>query len=149
MNKREAPKCPWCGNKMDDRTSTMTSSCYFICQNCRAASPIAYTYDAAYAAAVKRAETENRVLTLDEIKQIYSTNKNHAWPYDTPPYFFFEAIHGKQTWYPWSYVIDMLEGDFMDCTEFNYGITWRCWLRKPTDEERAAAPWKEADDGQA
>lgn len=26
-----------------------------------------------------------------------------------------------------------------------YGKTWRCWASRPTDEERAAAPWEEAD----
>lgn len=25
----------------------------------------------------------------------------------------------------------------------DYGTRWRCWAYKPTDEERAAAPWKE------
>ena len=24
-----------------------------------------------------------------------------------------------------------------------YNKTWRCWISKPTDEERAAAPWEE------
>lgn len=24
-----------------------------------------------------------------------------------------------------------------------YGIGFRCWISKPTDEERASAPWKE------
>lgn len=27
-----------------------------------------------------------------------------------------------------------------------YGKTWRVWASRPTDEERAAAPWEEADD---
>jgi len=26
--------------------------------------------------------------------------------------------------------------------EINYGRTWRCWPRKPTDEERGAAEWR-------
>ena len=25
--------------------------------------------------------------------------------------------------------------------ETEYGKTWRCWSRKPTDEERKAAKW--------
>ncbi len=27
-----------------------------------------------------------------------------------------------------------------------YGKTWRCWAKKPTDEERAAAKWEEYDE---
>jgi hypothetical protein len=27
--------------------------------------------------------------------------------------------------------------------EAYYGKTWRCWASRPTDEERAAAPWEE------
>lgn len=31
--------------------------------------------------------------------------------------------------------------------DYTYGETWRCWLRNPTDEERAATPWEgEKDD---
>lgn len=26
--------------------------------------------------------------------------------------------------------------------EIDYGKTWRCWARRPTDEERAAAAWE-------
>ena len=26
--------------------------------------------------------------------------------------------------------------------EIDYGKTWRCWARRPTDEERAAAVWE-------
>lgn len=29
---------------------------------------------------------------------------------------------------------------YTDCT---YGITWRCWVRKPTPEEMANTPWEE------
>lgn len=27
--------------------------------------------------------------------------------------------------------------------DYTYGETWRCWLRKPTDEERKNTPWEE------
>jgi hypothetical protein len=30
--------------------------------------------------------------------------------------------------------------------DVNYNRTWHCWLRKPTDEERANAPWEEQSD---
>ena len=28
---------------------------------------------------------------------------------------------------------------------FDYCKTWRCWLRRPTDEERASTPWAQND----
>ena len=32
--------------------------------------------------------------------------------------------------------------DELKLMERDYGKTWRCWARKPTDEERAAAVWE-------
>lgn len=32
--------------------------------------------------------------------------------------------------------------DNEDLTWFTYGIRWRAWAARPTDEERAAAPWE-------
>lgn len=31
-----------------------------------------------------------------------------------------------------------------DLLYFHYGKTWRAWASRPTDEERAAAPWEDA-----
>lgn len=33
-----------------------------------------------------------------------------------------------------------------DLVYFHYGKTWRAWAQRPTDEERAAAPWEDAGD---
>ncbi len=30
--------------------------------------------------------------------------------------------------------------------DINYGVTWRCWMRKPTEQEMADTPWEEDDD---
>ena len=30
--------------------------------------------------------------------------------------------------------------------DYTYGETWRCWLRKPTDEERKNTPWEDENE---
>ena len=42
-----------------------------------------------------------------------------------------------------------LNGDMIDACDlvfFRYNIGWRAWAQRPTDEERAAAPWEDAGD---
>ena len=34
-------------------------------------------------------------------------------------------------------------GKIVGYNPLDYGSTWRCWSRKPTDEERSAAEWAE------
>ena len=37
------------------------------------------------------------------------------------------------------FATQQLGGDWMRWDD--YGITWRCWTSRPTDEQREAAPW--------
>lgn len=37
-------------------------------------------------------------------------------------------------------------GFAIHCDMDEYGIFWRAWAQRPTDEERAAAPWEAAGD---
>ena len=38
------------------------------------------------------------------------------------------------------FATQQLGGDWMRWDD--YGITWRCWTSRPTDEQREAAPWQ-------
>lgn len=35
-----------------------------------------------------------------------------------------------------------LEDELFYMDEEDYGVKWRCWTYRPTDEQRAATPWK-------
>lgn len=93
---------------------------------------------------------ENRVLTLEKLKKI-----------DDKDDWFFVWIEYNPKWNPnvyWEQVclrwIDDTDANFVypgskDKCEWplkSYGIMWRCWLHKPTKEEMAQTPWKEAND---
>ena len=65
------PKCPYCGtgmeiSKYDVQEGGVIGYQYF-CEMCDGTSPIMETKDAAYAAAMRRYQPENRVLTLLEV----------------------------------------------------------------------------------
>ena len=99
------------------------------------------TPEAALAAAQKRWVEPNRVLTLESVAA-----KLEA---DAPVYLEIRDWAGGK-WHgngddTYEEVEDMtagLERRYPDELDDEYGQTWRCWLRKPTDEERAAVPWE-------
>ncbi len=64
-------------------------------------------------------------------------------PQDTPDLFSWRFVRhitpltdGK------IYVLDNM-GFSSALYEETYGITWRCWTSRPTDEQRAVTPWSE------
>jgi hypothetical protein len=100
---------------------------------------------AAYAAAVKRVEPENRVLTLEEVctKEtlgFLEIKDNDDW---NKAIICMGAKQGKYIGV--AYVNNILAERAFFPPSF-YKRVWRCWLRKPTDEERANAPWEEQSD---
>lgn len=48
-----------------------------------------------------------------------------------------EDLYCKSHWI----ISDGINNGWLDTNM--YGFAWRCWASKPTDEERAAAPWEE------
>lgn len=145
----EIPKCPYCGAEMEDH-----SYCW-ICRKCHAGSPIviyeekakSMTEDekTAYAreAALRRAEPENRVLTVEEIlAKANEEDWNFVW---------LEHKESRTTMQlcPWHRERDKI----IFCgLPFDAQIaaniveirkTWRCWLRKPTLEQMRTEKWEE------
>lgn len=93
--------------------------------------------------AMRRAEPKNRVLTLEELKA-YCTEGA-----DAAPLWYEDKDNGDVS--RWM-VIDLPELAFGSTAtvkrllnsqffEPAYGENWRCWLRKPTEEEMEETPW--------
>lgn len=131
--------CPYCGHKMGRYYAY--DDFFFRCPKCRVASPDRDTEAEAYAAAMQRWQEPNdylvRAEVLDRCKQgaearplwvEFRRNDQQArWMVvDTPP-----TVFGTDT--VKNYFANMCE---------QYGIHWRCWLRKPTQEEMEAVPWE-------
>lgn len=138
--------CPYCGSEMKlDRYDDgyAFGAAYYVCQECGSTSPTANTDAAALAAAQVRYLPPNRPLTLEEVKglerddmgyscvwmenrRVYDANGQayEDYPY---PVVTAECIPNSQAYYK------------------KYGIEYRVWLRKPTQEEMDAAGWGDAE----
>ena len=141
------PKCPYCGAEMlPDYPTHCTYTCNgkyharFECPKCRAQSPLgwadtqALAVDTAHAAAMRRWQKPNRVLTLDEIIAL-----------DPDDATCVESRRGEIEVQLNSDLRNeanaMVEDYGIDNARKLYGKHARAWLRRPTDEERAGAGW--------
>ena len=88
-----------------------------------------------------------KLMTLEDIMEIYNARDCHLWPYDTAPYIFVEehpdisTYHGS--WTAWREIMAILHDGIFVHTRNTYGKTWRCWTFHPTDEQREAVKWDE------
>lgn len=140
---KPAPRCPYCGHKMGRYYAY--DDFFFRCPKCRVASPDRDTEAEAYAAAMQRWQEPNRVLTLEEIidkvfdaiggvpvwvEHINDTGQKLAW-----------KLSGWQVVCGAEHCVLIFETEYRVNTR-NINKTWRCWLRKPTQEERERTPWE-------
>lgn len=128
--------CPYCGHKMVHQY--VYGDHFFRCPKCRAVAPDKDTEAEAYEAAMQCWKEPNRVLMLDEIKELRAVwvediSRGIApaivFPNDTKNYSCVIADYDAPDDNVW-----------FDNAE--YGKHWRCWLRKPTQEEMEAVPWE-------
>lgn len=135
------PSCPYCGSEMDHWYSLAIGRQHYVCPECYASSPAKGDELEAYTAAMQRWQEPNRVLTLEEIISKVS-----------------DAVGGVPVWVEqqelgWAWAgWQVLRGTERCVLMFgptvgiadtqNINRTWRCWLRKPTQEEMEDTPWE-------
>lgn len=140
----ETPKCPGCGSEMkavDFGREHLNFS--FFCYECGWGSPLCDTAEEALSAALRRAEPENRVLTLEEVKAHCAKGPNAE-----PLWVEFREKGSISRW-----IFAVIPPDVFDRPVISewiatdrsekYRKNWRCWPRKPTPEQMAAEKWKE------
>ena len=163
------PRCPWCGAEMkankgdvfrtDDNGWMGSLSCYL----CGSYSSFVYgkaTKEEVVNALceLKPKEEPNRVLTLEEVREIAIGNGSYTdgdvcwleqkkwhggeWA-SINSRRVYEYFSNEET-FDWL-VIGSEDFDAISASE--YGKTWRCWLRHPTKPEMTETPWEgESDD---
>lgn len=149
----ETPKCPYCGDRMKIRVSLTTPdwgllSAQYKCMTCESTSPrIEFSggtsnekiIERLQAAASRRAEPKNRVLTLEEVRA------HCAEGADAAP-LWVEFSRGINRWVLIAPVRETCKMDFVSKYLAMMGILyekeWRCWLRKPTKEEMEGTKWE-------
>lgn len=131
--------CPYCGHKMVHQY--VYGDHFFCCPKCRAVAPDKDTEAEAYAAAMQRWQEPNNYLVraevLDRCKQGAEAR---------PLWVEFRRNDLRSRWMvvdtpPTVFGTDTVKNYFADMCE-QYGIHWRCWLRKPTQEEMEGTPWE-------
>lgn len=142
----ETPECPYCGEEMELH-HIPDGLWWYQCGCCGAIAPSDETPEQVLAAALRRAEPENRVLGLGEAQRICAKG-DAVWLEE------METITAKQlTNIKLAHVsfLDEQNGACYIYTFFakfplmdeKYGKTWRCWLQKPTAEEMEREKWEE------
>lgn len=140
----ETPKCPGCGADMELMHLLCNATFYYVCPKCGWGSPIGIDPESAFRMAMRRAELENRVLTLEEVEAYCEGGA------DAAPLWYEDKDNGDVS--RWM-VIDLPELAFGSTAtvkrllnsqffEPTYGEKWRCWLRKPTEAEMRGTPWE-------
>ncbi len=142
-------KCPYCGAEMrPDYPTHCTYTCNgkfharFECPKCRAQSPLgwadtqALAVDTAHAAAMRRWQKPNRVMTWDEVVARCKAGEPIVIQLGDDAANPFYIIGFNQIYEGSVQVFHM-----RTYRNREYGGTWRCWSHRPTDEERAGAGW--------
>ena len=154
------PRCPYCGDRMDLHILPHTTeheliSAWYQCVVCESTSPrLEFPGDASYdkvedlmlAAVSHRAESKNRVLTYDEL----GSHVGLMWFEFIRPDYGGKRIRGLPVYNYGDYNFQTDETPDNPLTKKDieagrrkYNKAFRCWLRKPTDEETRSTPWEE------
>lgn len=147
--------CPWCGNEMwypdspwKRQQPEMGGYMYTMqgkCRHCGAMTSAAYgrtseeTVEKFFAAALHRYEPPCRPLTWKEVKSKYTGIDEGAT-------VLVEENFGALWWAILDRLNNKIVAVWNSCGAENfhedtYGKTWRCWPRKPTEQEREAYGW--------
>lgn len=138
--------CPFCGSDAELKTYRDNLRGDAFAVMCKKTDCPGRTYrkratiKEAAAAWNRRAEPENRVLTLEEVKT-HCEGGVEAAP------LWVEFDEGLSRWVliaPHEPGCELeYVSVFVSIMWPQYGKGWRCWLRKPTEEETAGTPWNE------
>lgn len=132
----ETPKCPYCGAEMM-LIENKPNSAWYECLHCCANSPIEGTPEAAFTAALRRAEPENRVLTAEEA----TGSEDPVWLETRKTLMITDVCIAADYHYAEVYTIGSRIPYLLLLD--SYGKLWRCWPRKPTPEQMEDAKWEE------
>lgn len=157
--KKPMPKCPYCGGEMslEDNEDVLfgfegeEKMYWYQCNtpSCGIHSPANHTKAGAYKAAMTRCQEQNRVLTLDEVFVIASSD------YNTPEQETVLWLERRVEEGGYATIPNIFAEDGKIVAEFSgigfevalitegYGKHWRCWRRKPTKNERENTPWED------
>ena len=97
-------------------------------------------------------EKQPRVLTFEEVINHYSVpeeikddfDKRIDYQMDIEPLYWDFPIGNADSFIVHWRGFESI-GSYIERWKPDYGLSWRCWSAKPTDEQRKAVPWKDGD----
>lgn len=135
--------CPFCGGRAEVQASLLFKGCYkVICCRCCASAAARNNIAKATEAWNQRAESAaNRVLTLEEAKAhcVRGVDAAPLWGQN-------RLAPSMSRWYEAAAQDTNIMIDALDRFLHLYGIRFRFWLRKPTEDEMAGTPWEGEND---
>ncbi len=153
------PKCPYCGDKMilhilSHRYHANLTSAWYQCVTCDSASPRLEFPLSRATSATSNIEETTLAVTLRRVEP----EKNHALTLEEVSAHCAEGADAMPLWLENRKKKDVSRWMLADTPEFvcdssmtvkyllgtkmqGYGETWRCWVRKPTEEETEGTPW--------
>lgn len=130
--------CPFCGGRGVKVFELLHGGVYYaLCDICNAATRCFDTPKNAAEAWNRRAEPENRVLTIEEA----TGSEDPVWLETRKTLRVTDVCIAADFRYAEVYTIGSRIPYLMLLD--SYGQTWRCWLRNPTPEQIAAEKWEE------
>ena len=130
--------CPYCGHKMVYQYAY--GDHFFCCPKCRAVASDK-AEKPAYTAAMQRWQTLDRPLIIEEVREHCKRGVDAA-----PLWVEFHNVPSVSRWMvaynpEGVFVTDMVQY-YLASFDDGYNRMWRCWLRKPTQEEMEGTPWE-------
>lgn len=132
----ETPKCPGCGADMELMHLLCNATFYYVCPKCGWGSPVGVDPESAFRMAMCRAEPKNRVLTLKEA----TGSDEPVWLEAMSRVFIADVCVAPDARMAQIQTIGKASCEYLPLCD--YGVLWRCWLRKPTEAERRETPWE-------
>lgn len=143
------PKCPYCGDRMEIHIRSYATeqelfSAWYQCVTCESTSPrvefIGNTSQAKIeermqTVSLRRVEPKNRVLTLEEA----TGSDEPVWLEAMSRVFIADVCVSPDARTAQIQTIGKASCAYLPLCD--YGVLWRCWLRKPTAEEMEDALW--------
>lgn len=131
--------CPYCGHKMVHQY--VYGDHFFRCPKCRAVAPDKETEAEAYEAAMQCWKEPNMVLTMEEVRKHCKQGADAA-----PLWVEFHKVPSVSRWMvvcpPDEAFCNDIVRNYCWSLANVYKKAWRCWFRKPTQEEMEAVPWE-------
>lgn len=132
----EKPKCPGCGADMELMRLLCNATFYYACPKCGWDSPTGIDSESAFRMAMRRTEPKNRVLTLEEA----TGSDEPVWLEAMSRVFIADVCVAPDARMAQIQTIGKASCEYLPLCD--YGVLWRCWLRKPTEAEMRETPWE-------